>query len=64
MRESDIIYEDGNFWVGKTQAGYAVFKNGITHSTSDSSYELTEDGKACAIARCKYLARMARLRAI
>ena len=59
MRESDILYEQGDFWVGRTERAYGVFENGATHSTCDSAYEKTADGLSIAIARCKYLARRA-----
>lgn len=58
MRESDIMHEVGNYWVGryKEKGTYIVFKIGPTHSTSDSAYDLTPDGLSIAIARCDYLA--------
>lgn len=56
MKEQDIKYEQGDFWVGDTKDSYTVFKTGITHSTSDSSYRHDADGLSIAIARCKYLA--------
>lgn len=57
MRESDIMHENGAYWVGRTKSGYVVFRSGVTHSTSDSAYELNADGLSIAIARCDYLAR-------
>ena len=33
MKESDIIYEKGDFFVLKAKHGYEVYKNGLTHST-------------------------------
>ena len=56
MRESDIIFEAGNVWVGRVDGTYTVFRCGVTHSTPDSSYPLTADGQSIAIARAKYLA--------
>lgn len=56
-KESDIKYELGNYFVLKLKDSYGVFKNGLTHSTSDSFYHLNDDGLSIAIARCKYLAR-------
>ncbi len=58
MRESDIKYKNGKYFVlkDKQQSAYFVMKGGITHSESDSAYSLNEDGLSIAIARCKYLA--------
>ena len=56
MKEKDIVYDLGSVWVGKQKNGYVVFITGITHSTSDSAYALTEDGLSIAVARAKYLA--------
>ena len=33
MKESDILYEAGKFWVMKSKIGFEVYKSGITHST-------------------------------
>jgi hypothetical protein len=34
MTESDILYENGNFWVcASEKGGYEVYHTGITHST-------------------------------
>lgn len=54
----NIKHENGKFWVyeDKKVGCYTVFKNGITHATSDSSYPLTDDGYTLAVARCDYLA--------
>lgn len=52
----DIIHENGKFWVLRDKTGYHVMHTGVTHSVSESSYELTDDGKSIAIARCDYLA--------
>jgi len=54
-KEKDIIHERGSYWVCRTKDSYTVFKSGITHSTSDSSYKKTDDGLSVAIARCNYL---------
>lgn len=65
MKESDIKYECGRFWVGDTRNSYTVYQSGITHSTPDSSYERSEDGLSIAISRCDYLAqRVARKKEI
>lgn len=58
MRESDIVHENGRFWVCrdlKTNR-YTVFRSGTTHSVSDSAYPLTPEGLTLAAARCDYLA--------
>jgi len=57
MRESDIIFESGSIWVGTAHGAFVVYRAGITHSTPDSSYALTDDGKSIAIARAQYLAK-------
>mgnify|MGYP006909076258 CR=1 FL=1 len=55
MTEDDIVYEVGDHWVLREKARYTVFVAGSTHSTSDSSYERTDDGLSLAKARCDYL---------
>lgn len=56
-KEKDIKHEIGNYFVLDTKDSYTVFKIGLTHSVSDSSYHKTADGLSIAIARCKYLAK-------
>ena len=56
MRESDIVFEVGKFWVLKSKHGYTVMRAGVTHSTPDSTYALNPDGLSIAVARAKYLA--------
>lgn len=62
MTEADIMYEKGSYWVGRDKApkAYVVYKIGLTHSTSDSAYPMTDDGLSIAICRCKYLAKRER----
>ena len=57
MKESDIMFEVGNYWVGRDRKGsaYIVYRVGITHSVSDSAYHMTPDGLSIAIARATYL---------
>lgn len=45
MKVEDIIYEEGHAWILKDIArrSYTVFCAGVTHSTSDSAYAMTED---------------------
>lgn len=56
MSTEQIIYENGNYWVRKVEAGhYEVYKNGITHSTRCSIVEYSDDDKkalAIAIEEC------------
>lgn len=58
MKENDIIYENGQYWVCRNKSNYTVFRTGLTHSESDSAYTLSEDGLSCAKARCDYLQRV------
>ncbi len=55
--ESDILHENGAFWVCRERNAYTVFRNGVTAATSDSSYAKTADGLSIAKARCDYLAK-------
>lgn len=57
FKESDIKYENGDFWVFDTKDSYTVMRNGVTHATSQSSYKRDDDGLSIAIARCDYLAK-------
>lgn len=57
MTESDIVHENGDYWVAREKDRYTVYKSGITHSVGDSSYRKDADGLSIAIARCGYLAR-------
>lgn len=58
-KESQIKHESGKYWVLDTGKAYAVMAIGITHSTTDSAYERSNDGLSIAIARCNYLAKQA-----
>jgi len=57
IRESDIIHENGDFWVLRGRNNYTVFRTGPTVSESDSAYAKTSDGLSIAVARCDYLAQ-------
>lgn len=59
MRESDILYENGEYWVCRNRRAntLVVFKTGATHSVSDSAYCNNPNGLSIAIARCDYLAK-------
>lgn len=61
MKETDIKYENGNYWVLGTKEAYTVMVAGITHSKSDSAYPPTPDGLTLAVSRCNYLARRYRV---
>lgn len=60
MKESNIVYENKTAWVFKDTWNkcYTVFTTGISHSTSDSSYDLTEDGLSIAKMRADYLSKI------
>ena len=53
MKEKDIIYENGPYWVLKEKSIYHAMVCGITHSISDSSY----DDESLARGRVDYLAK-------
>jgi len=58
MKESDILYQSGRYWVCKVKNTYTVYSAGDTHySTPDSSYQLDPDGLSIAIARANYLSK-------
>ena len=57
LKEKDIIHEAGDYWVADEGSAFTVYKIGVTHSTSDSSYEHDPDGLSIAKARCDYLAK-------
>lgn len=60
MRESDIIHQNGRFWVARERGkrnAYVVYRDGATHATSDSAYTPDASGLSVAIARCNYLAK-------
>jgi hypothetical protein len=33
MKESDILFENGDYWIKKANHGFEVYRQGITHST-------------------------------
>lgn len=37
MKENDILYENGDYWVCREHYGFAVYKTGITHSVRVAS---------------------------
>ncbi len=62
MKESQIVYEVGRYWVFDNRwskpARYTVFRiDGATHSVSDVSYAHDADGPSLAKARADYLTK-------
>ena len=57
MRESDILHENGDYWVARERKAYVVYRVGLSVSISDSAYPKSPDGLSIAIARCDYLAK-------
>jgi hypothetical protein len=55
LKESNILHENGLFWVLSEKGKYTVMKNGITHSKSVDDVYYTDS--SIAIARCNYLAK-------
>jgi hypothetical protein len=59
MKVSDILHENGMFWVlkdtYKNKPSFTVMKNTITHS--ESVDDVTYLDVSLAIARCDYLAK-------
>lgn len=55
--EQDIAYETPKSWVlrDKKRDCYTVFRVGVTHSESDSSYPLDDDGLSIAKAYADYI---------
>lgn len=58
LKEKDIAYENGNFWILAHKKGFHVMRSGATHSVCDSAYETLELAKV----RCDYLARTVKQR--
>jgi len=58
-KESDIVHENGGFWVlrDRKQKAYAVYASTDSHySICDSAYRMDDDGLSIAKVRCNYLA--------
>ncbi|CAB4126527.1 hypothetical protein UFOVP75_1 [uncultured Caudovirales phage] len=62
MKESQIVHQNGEFWVANNNVGkdkqYTVYRDGVTHATADSAYAHNADGLSIAIVRCNYLASL------
>jgi hypothetical protein len=56
MRESDIVHENGDYWVLSDKSGYLVLKTGVTHSKTLCTFPKDADGRSLAIAYCDYQA--------
>jgi len=56
MKESDIMHENGDFWVLREKKHYNVLKSGHVASTSIVQYAPTADGLSLAIAYADYRA--------
>lgn len=54
MRETDILYQIGRYWVRRSASLYLIMIDGMTHATSDP---IAYADLSVAIARCNYLAR-------
>lgn len=63
-RESDIVHENGKYWVwhrrGKAPAYVVMRPHSVHTSESDSAYRTDADGLSIAKARCDYLASRVR----
>lgn len=60
IKESNIVHDNGKAWVHRDKtppASYDVYIIGVTHSTHDSSYPMTEDGLSIAKIRADYFAK-------
>lgn len=55
MKEKDILYENGNFWVVKYKNLFHVMKNTNTHAIGE---EVAYEDFSVACARCDYLAKI------
>ena len=64
MKEKDILYEKGRYWIYGNRRAYFVMVIGVTLSTSESAYPHDEGGYSLAKARVDYLARRDEERAV
>lgn len=60
MTESQIVHQNGCYWVADADNQYTVYGDRLSASEADSSYERTPDGLTLAKARADYLARRSR----
>lgn len=53
MKERDILYQRGAYWVTKAARGYEVYRTGVTHSTRCATIDFAgQAGLARAIKEC------------
>ena len=58
MKESDIIYQHGDYWIMKdSRTNYVIMKDGLTHSESIDGVAYPD--LSIAKVRCDYLAKRA-----
>lgn len=57
MKESDILYQRGSYWVSRTPRGYVVWKDGNVCASSVATFALTMDGHSLAIAYAEYMGK-------
>ncbi len=54
MRESDILFQAGKFWVCRKGKFYVVFKDGNVCASSVAHFPATTDGLSLATAYASY----------
>lgn len=56
MKESDILYQNGRYWIAKSKPSgdYVVYRDGITHAEAFSTFIGNSDGLSLAKAYCDY----------
>lgn len=59
MKESDIIHQNGRYWVCNAVSSYDVMRDVTTHSevVNGGCYAKSDNGKSLAIAYADYLAK-------
>lgn len=53
LKESNIAYQNGDFWVMQLKGVFQVMMSGAVHAVADSAY----NDLSLAKARCDYLAK-------
>lgn len=59
MKEMQIEYQQGEYWVARFPGHHSVFIDTPTHAQVDSTYPNTPDGLSLERARVDYLAKRA-----
>lgn len=54
MREADIVFQAGAFWVFGNVRGWHVMRDGVTSAVSVATFAPDEDGRSLAVAYAKY----------